>query len=490
MLGWICLGAGGCWVVYVLWDEYFRPAQGDGKGGFWDFVKNPGAGKERRWADPLGKAFPLPDVDTSAAWEVSLRKAIEQKWDTFEYVRMADRSPHVAPAAARLMRDTAFVGQAWPNPDDGLPHWNLSALEILLGKVVPLDVLPFVEPFLAHEDEWCRSCAAEILGRIDDVHAAKTQRRCMKSGDGRMRDGLFRGMANTVYERTGSQELIQVLWPDLCQALAFEHITYLSVPTIIHRMAEADRERAVADLHAERILRWNHRNLDEILAGLRGAKIPPARNVILGLAARWQHEATPEWSSAYHRGKVLGACLMLLLPENAEEVDAETKILVMSMLDDSSKEARSSACPAFLRMHGLTVDPGHICHSILYERKGILSQPQRAYFEVQILLGEVQNGGWHQYFVNSSGNGWKHGLAGAEEMGLRQVVEDMKRAAALFGPDGPDVNRDRRWERLSQFTKHQDKILEELGIEGDTVEVAMAKYAVLHRDEFLPSLLR
>lgn len=488
-LGWICLGIGACWAAYVLWDEYFRPSHGDGKGGFWDFVKNPGVGNGRRRHDPPGKAFPLPDVDTPAVWDASLRKAIEQQWDTFEYVRMADRSPHVAPAAARLMRDSAFVGKAWSNPDKGLPHWNLSALQILLGKVVPTDVLPHVEPFLAHDNGWCRQCAGEILGRIDDEHAAEAQRRCIKSDDKHVRDGLFHGMASTVYERTGSRGLILALWSDLCEALASERIKYSSVSSIIRRMAEADRERACADLHAGTVLRWNHRNLDDILAGLHGANIPPARSVILDLAARWQQEATPEWSSPYHRGKVLGACLMLLLPDNAVEADPETKALVMSMMEDSSKETRSSACPAFLRMHGLTVDPGRICHSILYERKGILSQQQRAYMEVQTLLAEVQNGGWHQYFVNSSGDGWKHCLAGAEEMGLLQVVEDMKRATALFGPDGPDVNRDRRWERLSKFTKHQDKVLEELGIEGDSVEVAMARYAVLHRDEFLPSLI-
>jgi len=487
--GWTCLGIGGCWLAYVIWDEYVRPARGDGKGGFWDFVKNPGAMKNRRWSDPPGKAFPLPAGDSEEAWDASLRKAIEEQWDTFEYTRMADRSPRIAPAAARLMRDSAFVGHAWPNPDNGLPHWNLSALERLLGQVVPIDVLPHVEAFLAHDNEWCRHCAAEILGRIDDVRAASAIRRCISSDDHRLREGVFHGMTTTVYEREGSSELIRSLWPDLLQAFAAEKVYYSSVSTIIRRMAGADSDRARSELHAEAILRWDHRNLDDILAGLRSAKIPPERNLVLGLAERWRKEPAPEWSSAYHRGKVLGACLMLLLPSNAERADAETKALVMAMLDDPSKEARSSACPAFLRMHGITIDPASLCHAILYDQKGILSPPQRSYWEVQLLLGEVQNGGWHQYFVNSSGDGWKYCLSGAKEMGLQQVVGDMGKATALFGPEGPDVSRDRRWEQLSQFSKHQDKILEGLSIEGNDVEVALAKFAVQNRDEFLPSIL-
>jgi hypothetical protein len=71
-------------------------------------------------------------------------------------------------------------------------------------------------------------------------------------------------------------------------------------------------------------------------------------------------------------------------------------------------------------------------------------------------------------------------------MGLTAIERDFITAIQLFGPQGPDVNRDKRWSQLSGFSKHKDSILKSLPFSGDEVEVALAKYAVLHRDEFLP----
>jgi hypothetical protein len=139
-----------------------------------------------------------------------------------------------------------------------------------------------------------------------------------------------------------------------------------------------------------------------------------------------------------------------------------------------------------LAVHGITVDPAKICWEIIYERKGILSKEQRAYWEVNLLRNEVLNGGWHQYFVNSSGDGWKHCLDAVRSMGLETVERDLNAAIKLFSAQGPDVNRDKRWSQLSKFSKHKDNILEELGIDDHAVEVALAKFAVSHREDFLP----
>jgi hypothetical protein len=483
--GWIFLGAAGCWAAYRLWDRFVRVADGDGQGGFWDFVKNPDALKQPR-PPPPGQAFPLPVGDAPEAWDACLRAAIGHQWDVFEYYRLAQRSPLLSSAAVRLMRDAAFVGQAWPIRNS-LPYWNLSALERLLGQVVPLEVLPHVEPFLLHADEWCRNTAAHILGRIDHADAAATMRRCIRTEDRRLRDGLFQGMANTVHERPGCHRLIVELWSDLVEALVAGRVNYSSVPTLIRRLAGADRQRACADLHRDALLRWDHGELADILEGLGAVGIPPSRDVIVALIARWHGEAASE-GNAFRRGRILGACLGLLAGAQAAEADEETKALVLGLLDDPSGDTRRSACPAFLRLNGISTDPAHICHDILHRQHGLLSPPQRAYAAVHDLLAEVQNGGWHQYFVNPSGNGWKDCMTGAEEMGLRQVVADLARAARLFGTDGPEVNRDRRWQQLARFTKHQDQVLEDLGIDGNAVEVALARYAVRHRSEFLPVL--
>jgi hypothetical protein len=483
--GWACLIGAVGWMLYVLWDEFIRPNRGDGKGGFWDFVKNPGRFKNRAALTRPGKEWELPDNSDPSAWDVHIRAAIEQQWDVFEYTRMADRSPQIAPAAARLMQDIEFVRIAWVCEEKDLPRWNLSALERLLGRVVPISVLGKVLPFLEHENKWCRNTAAEILGRIDFPEAAEAIRKCIRSEDEKLRTGVMYGMCRTVHEREGCRELIIAVWDDLVESFRTERIYYDNVVGIVGRMASADRDRAVRDLHAPEVLRVYHRNLDNILRGLRAADILPEKQKILDFAEAWKNEPISEKHSAYHRGEVLGACMWCLLPPRGQQADKAIGALVGALMEDHDGKTRSSMCPAYLRINGID-SPYNVCYSIVYERRGLLTQPQRRYWEVSLLLNEVQNGGWHQYFVNSSGDGWKACLEGAEEMGLAGVVEDMKKAIGAFGSSEPSTNRDQRWEQLSKLSKHQDGILEELGIDGDAVELALAKYAVKYRDDFVP----
>ncbi len=95
-----------------------------------------------------------------------------------------------------------------------------------------------------------------------------------------------------------------------------------------------------------------------------------------------------------------------------------------------------------------------------------LSEVERQYFAVGLLDGEVYNGGFDQYFFNSSGSHYKYAALGLEVMGATQALILLQRAKqVLFDfedvPEGTEQRRrllqhrasDSRSQRLVELDK-------------------------------------
>ena len=75
-----------------------------------------------------------------------------------------------------------------------------------------------------------------------------------------------------------------------------------------------------------------------------------------------------------------------------------------------------------------------------------LSEAERQYFAVGLLEGEVYNGGFHQYFFNSSGDSYPYAIEGLEAIGAPQALLLLRKAKQiLFGfADPPRDTKQRR----------------------------------------------
>lgn len=75
-----------------------------------------------------------------------------------------------------------------------------------------------------------------------------------------------------------------------------------------------------------------------------------------------------------------------------------------------------------------------------------LSEPEMLYFSVVQMEGEVYNGGFDQYFFNSSGSHFEHAMRGLREMGANGSAAILERARQLLFPEGtvPSEASDRR----------------------------------------------
>jgi hypothetical protein len=83
-----------------------------------------------------------------------------------------------------------------------------------------------------------------------------------------------------------------------------------------------------------------------------------------------------------------------------------------------------------------------------------LSEAEKLYFAVQLLEGEVYNGGFDQYFFNSSGSYYRYAVLGLKELEAAQALALLEEAKQiLFNsadvPEDPGHRRQLLRERSS-----------------------------------------
>ena len=95
------------------------------------------------------------------------------------------------------------------------------------------------------------------------------------------------------------------------------------------------------------------------------------------------------------------------------------------------------------------------------EDMSVLSEAERIFYITQTLEMEVNNGGFSQFFYNSSGN-FSNELVGAfTAIGANATAAICQKAISAFGRDIP-VDRDEREEMLDELENDEiDEILEE-----------------------------
>ncbi len=101
-----------------------------------------------------------------------------------------------------------------------------------------------------------------------------------------------------------------------------------------------------------------------------------------------------------------------------------------------------------------------------------LSNIERAYSGREALFIEVNNGGFHQYFFNSSGDDWRCLLEAFKASGDEEATRRFQAVLNIFPNSLPEENRQKRWKQLEEienkmgdemwsfFKKHDDDFYE------------------------------
>jgi hypothetical protein len=115
-----------------------------------------------------------------------------------------------------------------------------------------------------------------------------------------------------------------------------------------------------------------------------------------------------------------------------------------------------------------------------------LSEPEKRYFAVSVLEGEVYNGGFHQYFFNSSGRYYEYTLLGLQEMNALQSLDLLQNAKRVIFNDKaiPESTGKTREIILQADSDQRFRLLEELDKkfwqDPDDLHTKITAYAKLY----------
>lgn len=119
---------------------------------------------------------------------------------------------------------------------------------------------------------------------------------------------------------------------------------------------------------------------------------------------------------------------------------------------------------------------------------GSLSKPEKVFVCVWGLEGEVNNGGFDQYYFNSAGN---HALDTPEALvtiGAHKTADIVKEANAVFGDEGPSADRKRRQRQLDALSEKAYMTLDTLDDRfyeyPDDLEFLLKEYVGKNREAF------
>ncbi|QNN24642.1 DMP19 family protein [Planctomycetales bacterium ZRK34] len=117
-----------------------------------------------------------------------------------------------------------------------------------------------------------------------------------------------------------------------------------------------------------------------------------------------------------------------------------------------------------------------------------LSQPERVFLCVWRLEDEVNNGGFDQYYFNSSGDQVHNAATSLEAIGAKHTASLVRQANALFGEAGPSPNRSIRQDQLDALSDAAMDILNELDDEFykyvDPLDELLQAYVSQHAETF------
>ena len=315
------------------------------------------------------------------------------------------------------------------------------------------------------------------LTSLGAAEQAATIKRLLLEGNAKIVDYVFIGLQHAIERKTASPEFLTAIFDDLQQYLTWEEFQFESKPA--QAMLRADRSRALSIITSDPVWRFSNPSLVPILRALLKERvdIPPQA------LAQLDHELG-EPNGDRRREEVIG----LLLNAQARQRIRGVEARITRYLDAGSTLIQHYAAEAFAAINGV-IDP--LAHtSNLIDARGWdrMTEPQQFLHAVYGLEGEVNNGGFSQYFFNSAGDFWRTALAGLRAMNVNTTFELLQKAVDFFGPDGPSADRDERQEQLSKIIDEREADLHALDDEffkdEDQRYVRLLLYAAKNAEHF------
>jgi HEAT repeat protein len=385
--------------------------------------------------------------------------------------------PTIVPALLKAVEDPRFRAESERSfGDRSMPlEGVINALEALGSP----EAVPVLATLVKDEHEEIRKAVALALGSLGTNDAAAPLILLLADDDEFVsRYGLI-GITRALDAERAQSEFKAAVFPPVAQ-LAIE--PDFAIDDAASCLLALDRQRAIDVLTTDEVLSPDNESLTYILEALREADVPVAEPALLKIVTTIKPADTEDYRAA----RRFSEALRLL---SRHDSDAARQAIDKAA-SHANADVREGAAWARLDALGLD-DPFDFGWERLQEVGWeALTPVQRQVLAVEMLEGEVNNGGFDQYFYNSSGDTWPDAQAGLQAIGATEVGKLLARAVARFGSEGPSNDRETRQKQLAKISSAGNSfstLEDEFYKDENNLQPALLAFIAAHADEFRPT---
>lgn len=449
--------------------------------GFKDVVKNPeywdnaeaarsevdsAVEEAKRWDDrkvaSLTKEFVLNATSSRDAWaEARILRGLAER---------------THPTVLGLLRDTSLYGKlVKPTGEDILPEAPFNRACDLLGDSPGAEAVDALAPFLADPSPQIRKDAALAIAKTGASTITPHLRKAFLDPDEYVGSYALMGLEFAL-NRSGLAESVQAeLFPSILELLRADRNADKAAD-ILYRL---DAARAKDYFLSKDVFNSEAAIIHEVLKVLANAKVPVPRSDLKALI-----DSLEKQELKYPKTYALGEALRLL-GQHRQEDDRD---FLRSRTAHQEERVAQGAAAGLLCSFDLEGFEQRIWNTEEKSGRTALTEYQRLYSAVFMCDAEINNGGFAQYFVNSSGDQWQDALAGFKAMGFHERLAVLNEAIAKFGGGGPSTNRTTRQDQLSKLYNRDDTAFDSLDDRyyksSEVVEVLASRFVLENPKSF------
>jgi HEAT repeat protein len=445
-------------------------------GSFWDVVRNPDAmpdldqyhAEVEKAAAALsgspGKVAQL--VDHFVFGEGSSSEA----WTELRILAKLEKQSY--PRALEILRDPAMRDKLTVMTGEShvfLPAGPINRLCEIFDQDAPppREAASLLSTFLQSESDEIRKNVALVIGSIGSTDSIPDLRRALSDSEEYVRSyalmGIQRAIEGDRIEESSQDEffaLVAGMWP---------HDTSFSVcdsiPLILLRL---DRERAVELLLSDDLFTTRFEPVWRILEAFNSESVEVPRARLLAIIGEANKEP-------------LDSVLEQALPLLGGHRNEKDLVILERFLEHENEDVSRGATEALYRFHryyDLIRDPWEIVKNSGWNA---LTAAEKHICAIEHLDAEVDNGGFAQYFFNSSGDNWQDALNGLVAIGAKRRHQIMLATVEKFGDTKPAADIDMRRSQLAQVVRESEDPFNEhdsawYDVEDENLDRLLFKY--------------
>ncbi len=346
----------------------------------------------------------------------------------------------------------------------------------VLREAPPAEAVSVLAPFALDSSDQIRKDASIVIAAAGALEIVPLVRQAFADEEPYVGSYALMGLERALNREKLVPEVAELLFFDVQGLIEKDKNADMAV-RVLPRL---DQRRAAEFFLSGGTLSPESKVAHHVLQGLVDADIPVPRQRLLDLVSALDK---PEIS--YPQTYALGQ-VAILLGRYGEAMDHTT---LERLTNHPDSKVRQDAAEGLLSLNGLRGFKEKVWDKLDQSDFAALTDNERYFVAVYGMDGEVNNGGFSQYFVNSSGDRWEDALAGLRQMGFVERLALFEEAIQPFGADGPSHDREVRQKQLNRLYRRNDEPFSEIEDRyyksSEEVEVLIARFVLANPNSFL-----